>query len=26
LAAVNGLWEQYQSEIEVCSLQEYHGR
>jgi carbamoyl-phosphate synthase large subunit len=26
LAAVNGLWEQYQSEIKVCSLQEYHGR
>ncbi|MFN5601112.1 MAG: carbamoyl-phosphate synthase large subunit, partial [Acidimicrobiaceae bacterium] len=26
LAAVNGLWEQRESEIEVCSLQEYHGR
>jgi carbamoyl-phosphate synthase large subunit len=26
LAAVNGLWEQRQSEVEVCSLQEYHGR
>jgi carbamoyl-phosphate synthase large subunit len=26
LAAVNGLWEQYNSEIEVRSLQEYHGR
>lgn len=26
LAAVNGLWEQHNSEIEVRSLQEYHGR
>ena len=26
LAAVSGLWEQRQSEVEVCSLQEYHGR
>jgi carbamoyl-phosphate synthase large subunit len=26
LAAVNGLWEQRLSEVEVCSLQEYHGR
>ncbi len=26
LAAVNGLWEQRESEDEVCSLQEYHGR
>jgi len=26
LAAVNGLWEQRESEIEVRSLQEYHGR
>ena len=26
LAAVNGLWEQHNSDIEVRSLQEYHGR
>jgi carbamoyl-phosphate synthase large subunit len=26
LAAVNGLYEQSQSEVEVCSLQEYHAR
>ena len=26
LAAVNGLWEQSSSEVEVRSLQEYHGR
>jgi len=26
LAAVNGLWEQSHSEVEVRSLQEYHGR
>ena len=26
LAAVNGLWEQRSSEVEVRSLQEYHGR
>ena len=26
LAAVNGLWEQHNSEVEVRSLQEYHGR
>jgi carbamoyl-phosphate synthase large subunit len=26
LAAVNGLWEQRESDDEVCSLQEYHGR
>ena len=26
LAAVNGLWEQHNSEIEVRSLQEFHGR
>jgi len=26
LAAVNGLWEQRETEIEVRSLQEYHGR
>ena len=26
LAAVNGLWEQRESEVEVRSLQEYHGR
>jgi carbamoyl-phosphate synthase large subunit len=26
LAAVNGLCEQSQSEVEVCSLQEYHAR
>ncbi len=26
LAAVTGLWEQRQTEVEVCSLQEYHGR
>ena len=26
LAAVNGLWEQRHSEVEVRSLQEYHGR
>ena len=26
LAAVNGLWEQQSSEVEVRSLQEYHGR
>jgi carbamoyl-phosphate synthase large subunit len=26
LAAVNGLWEQFETEVEVRSLQEYHGR
>ncbi len=26
LAAMNGLWEQRESEVEVRSLQEYHGR
>jgi len=26
LAAVNGLWEQHNSDVEVRSLQEYHGR
>lgn len=26
LAAANGLWEQFETEVEVRSLQEYHGR